>query len=48
MQAKKLLIMGEREEQYKDLILGLRSTVKNSQEDETKLRIYHKELEGKA
>ncbi|WP_395241711.1 hypothetical protein, partial [Salmonella sp. s51933] len=46
MQAKSLVIMGEREEQLKDAILLFRTKVKKSPEDETQLQIYRKELQA--
>ena len=45
MQARNLLIMGEREEQLQDLIRVLRTTVERSPQVEAKLHIYQKELE---
>lgn len=41
-----LLLMGEREERYKDAFQVLRTIVKRSPEDEKKLAIYEKDLEG--
>ena len=46
MQARNLLIMGEREEQLQDLIHILRTTVEKSPQVEAKLHMYQKELEG--
>ena len=46
MQARNLLIMGEREEQLQDLIRVLRTSVERSPQVEAKLHIYQKELEG--
>jgi hypothetical protein len=46
MQARNLLIMGEREEQLQDLIRVLRTTVERSPQVEATLRIHQKELEG--
>ncbi|CAB4014678.1 Hypothetical predicted protein [Paramuricea clavata] len=45
MQARNLLIMGEREEQLQDLIHILRTTVEKSPQVEAKLHMYQKELE---
>ncbi|XP_028407591.1 hamartin-like [Dendronephthya gigantea] len=44
-QAGNLLVMGEREEQLRDLIHILRTTVEKSPQAEAKLHVYEKELE---